>query len=375
MQGDVACAEGALFAGCSFYAGYPITPSTEIMEHLSVRLPQEGGIFIQMEDEIASISAVIGASWAGKKAMIATSGPGLSLMQENIGFSVMTETPLVIVNVMRGSPSTGQPTKASQSDILAVSAGSHGDYEIIALSPASVQEMFDFTVKAFNLAELYRTPTFVVCDEIVGHMREKILIPKPGDIFLVKRKRPEKKRLVYVYNNDDMVSPMPCFGEGYRVYITGLTHDKYGFPSSNPSVHHNLVKRLRNKILKNIDKIIEYEEIYLDDAEIAVIAYGIESRSALKAVRDARKLGIKVGMLRLKTIWPFPKKLINKVIEKVNIILVFEMNFGQIGRYIELFGHERAKVEYFSKLGGLPHTPSEILRKIKKYRRKYGTSS
>ncbi len=311
IQGNEACARGAIKAGCRFFAGYPITPSTEIAEDMAIFLPKEGGSFIQMEDEISALGAVIGAVWGGMKCMTATSGPGFSLMQEHIGYAAMTETPLVIVDVQRGSPSTAQPTMTSQSDMMQARWGSHGDYEIIALAPASVQECFDFTVEAFNLAEKYRVPVMVMSDETAGHMREKIVIPETVDI--IPRKMPEEGPETFLpYKAEpDGVSPMPPFGAGYKMHITGLTHDERGYPdASNPETHSKLVKRLCNKILKHRDELTQVKELYTEDADVIVVSYGAPSRSAITAVKKARDEGIKAGHVKLEIVWPFPDKVI-----------------------------------------------------------------
>jgi 2-oxoglutarate ferredoxin oxidoreductase subunit alpha len=367
-SGDIACAEGALVAGCRFFAGYPITPATEIAEHMARRLPQIGGVYIQMEDEIASIAAVIGASYAGVKAMTATSGPGFSLMQENIGLAVMTETPLVLVNVMRGGPSTGQPTMPGQQDVMQARWGSHGDYEIIALAPSSVQEMFDLTVEAFNLAETYRVPVFVLADEIVGHMWERITIPEVESIKIVNRKKPKVQpsdKFAQFQPDEDLVPPMAVFGEGYHFHATGLTHDERGYPrTESVEAQTKLVQRLCNKIRKNKAKIIQIENVTLEDAEVAVVAYGIEARAALSAVRKARAMGIKAGLLRLVTLWPFPEEQVAQVAKSVKAIVVPEMNCGQIVREVERAAKE-TPVTFLSKLGEEPHKPGEILDAIK----------
>jgi 2-oxoglutarate ferredoxin oxidoreductase subunit alpha len=367
MSGDLACAEGALAAGCRFFGGYPITPATEIAERMARRLPEIGGVYIQMEDEIGSIAAVIGASYAGKKAMTATSGPGFSLMQENIGLAVMTEAPLVIVDIMRGGPSTGQPTMPGQQDVMQAKWGSHGDYEIIALAPSSVQEMFDLTIECFNLAETYRVPVILLADEIIGHMWERVVIPPPEKITLVNRKKPKIPPDEYqpFKPNENLVPPMACFGEGYRFHATGLTHDEKGEPKTVSIEEQNkLVKRLCNKVRKNADKIIKVEESMLDDAEVAVIAYGIASRAALSAVRKARKAGIKAGLLRLITIWPFPEKLVAKIAKQAKAIVVPEMNCGQLVREVERAA-KTTPVRLISKLGEEPHRPTEIVEAIK----------
>lgn len=368
MNGDVACAEGAIAAGCRFFAGYPITPATEIAEHLSQRMPEFGGIYIQMEDEIASMAAVLGASYAGLKAMTATSGPGFSLMQENIGLAVMTETPCVIVDIMRGGPSTGQPTLPGQQDVMQARWGSHGDYATVALAPSSVQEMFDLTLEAFNLAETYRVPAMLLGDEIVAHMYEKLVIPPPDKLRIVNRKRPNVPREEYMpfKPDEDLVPPMACFGEGYHFHATGLTHDERGYPQTSSSeAQQRLVTRLCNKIRKNENKIIRVEETMLDDADVAVVAYGIVARSALSAVRKAREKGIKAGLLRLITLWPFPEKRVAQLAEQTKAIVVPEMNCGQMVLEVERKAKE-TPVAFLSKLGEEPHTPLEILEEIRR---------
>ncbi|MCW3985783.1 MAG: 2-oxoacid:acceptor oxidoreductase subunit alpha [Candidatus Bathyarchaeota archaeon] len=368
MSGDLACAEGAIAAGCRFFGGYPITPATEIAERMARRMPEIGGVYIQMEDEIGSIAAIIGASYAGKKAMTATSGPGFSLMQENIGLAVMTEAPLVIVDIMRGGPSTGQPTMPGQQDMMQAKWGSHGDYEIIALAPASVQEMFDLTIECFNLAETYRVPVMLLADEIIGHMWERVKIPPPEEIVLVSRKKPKVPPNEYHPFKPDgnLVPPMACFGEGYRFHATGLTHDEKGAPKTvSIEEQTKLVKRLCDKIRKNAGKIIKAEEVMLEDAEVAVIAYGITSRAALSAVRKARKEGIKAGLLRLITIWPFPEELVAGIAKQVNVIIVPEMNYGQLVREVERMA-KTTPVFLFSKLGEEPHRPSEIIEAMRR---------
>jgi len=368
LNGDVACAEGAIAAGCRFFAGYPITPATEIAEHLSQRMPEFGGIYVQMEDEIASMAAIIGASYTGLKAMTATSGPGFSLMQENIGLAVMTETPCVVVDIMRGGPSTGQPTLPGQQDVMQAKWGSHGDYGIIALSPCSVQEMFDITIEAFNLSEIYRVPTLLMGDEIVAHMWERVVIPPPEKIRTVNRKKPNVSAEEYkpFMPDDDLVPPMACFGEGYRFHATGLTHNELGYPQTSSSeVQAKLVRRLCEKINKNADKIIKVEEIMLDDADIVVVAYGIVARAALSAVRKAREAGIKAGLLRLITLWPFAEKYVAKVAKQAKAIVVPEMNCGQLVREVERVAKE-TPVTFLSKLGEDPHTPKEILEAVRR---------
>ena len=368
MSGDIACAEGAVAAGCRFFGGYPITPATEISERMSRRLVEVKGVYIQMEDEIGSIAAVIGASYAGKKAMTATSGPGFSLMQENIGLAVMTEAPLVIVNIMRGGPSTGQPTMPGQQDIMQAKWGSHGDYEIIALTPSSVQEMFNLTIECFNLAEVYRVPTMLLADEIIGHMWERVKIPSPEDIITIDRKKPHVAPGEYKPFKPDknLVPPMACFGEGYRFHATGLTHDENGLPSTvSIKVQTELVQRLCEKIRRNAADITRVEKTMIDDAEVVVIAYGITSRAALSAIRKARKSGLKAGLLRLITVWPFPEKLVASIARKVKAIIVPEMNYGQLVREVERVA-KATPVTLLSKLGGEPHRPMEIVEAIRK---------
>jgi 2-oxoglutarate ferredoxin oxidoreductase subunit alpha len=365
IQGNEACARGGIKAGCRFFAGYPITPSTEIAEDMAVFLPREGGTFVQMEDEIAALGAVIGAVGTGMKAMTATSGPGFSLMQEHIGYAVMTETPLVIINMQRGSPSTGQPTMASQSDMMQARWGSHGDYEVIALSPSSVQECFDFTVEAFNLAEKYRVPVMVMSDEIVGHMREKISIPE--QVNITARKMPAQKPGEFLpYQADaDGTSPMPAFGDGYKMHITGLTHDERGYPdASSPQAHSKLVKRLCDKILHHTDEISRIQKENVDDAEVVVISYGAPSRSALKAVRTAREQNIKAGFIKMDVVWPFPEKIIQESVEGAKRVIVVEMNLGQIFYEVQRI-LPGIKVELAPKIGGEMHLPEEILDRIK----------
>jgi 2-oxoglutarate ferredoxin oxidoreductase subunit alpha len=365
-MGDIACAEGALSAGCRYLGGYPITPATEIAEWMARRLPEVGGAYVQYEDEIASITSVIGASWAGVKSMTATSGPGVSLMLEAIGLAVMTETPLVLVNIMRGGPSTGQPTRGQQGDVMQAKWGSHGDYQIIALTPASVQEMFDQTVQAFNLSEKYRTPVFVLADETVGHMRERLVIPDEKDLKLEYRKTPTVNPDDYLpfKPDEDLVPPMATFGSKYQFYATGLTHDERGYPSDKEDVQIELVTRLQNKILHNSDKIIDVEKVELDDAKIGVIAYGTPSRSAKRAIKDAREEGIKAGLLRLKTVWPFPEKQVMELASEVDHIIVAEQNLGQVYHMVRAAAAP-TPVHLMSKPAGMPQLPHEILDKLR----------
>jgi 2-oxoglutarate ferredoxin oxidoreductase subunit alpha len=364
IQGNEACARGAIKAGCRFFAGYPITPSTEIAEDLAVFLPKVGGTFIQMEDEIADLGAVIGAVWGGVKGMTATSGPGFSLMQEHIGYAAMTETPLVIVNMQRGSPSTGQPTMSSQSDMMQARWGSHGDYEIIAMAPASVQECFDFTIRAFNLSETYRVPVMIMADEIVGHMREKITIPEKTEI--ITRKLPAKDIQTFLpYQAEPAgTSSMPAFGDGYKLQITGLTHDERGYPdTNNPKTHSKLVNRLCNKILSNTTEIASVKTMLTEDADILIVSYGAPSRSVITAVKQAREKGIKAGYIKLETVWPFPEEKLLDAAKNVHNVLVVEMNLGQIYHEVQrvLRNHE---VKLLPKIGGEMHKPNEILKEI-----------
>ncbi|WP_407453343.1 2-oxoacid:acceptor oxidoreductase subunit alpha [Methanobrevibacter sp.] len=360
IQGNEACAKGAIAAGCRFFAGYPITPSTEVAETLARELPKVGGSFVQMEDEIASAGAIIGASWGGTKSMTATSGPGISLMQENIGYAFMTETPMVIVDVQRGSPSTAQPTMASQSDMMQARWGSHGDYEPIALSPSSVQEFFDFTVKAFNLAEQFRVPVFVMADEVIGHMREKIIIE--DNIEIVARKRPEKIDGYLPFENiENGTSPMPAFGDGFNIHVTGLTHDERGYPdTNNPETHHNFVQRICDKVLNNKDKICSVRSENCEDADIVILSYGAPVRSVVEAVNRTDK---KVGYIKIDTPWPFPDEQIKELIANASDVLVVEMNLGQMYYEIDRVVKDK-NVHLMGVIGGLLPTPDEILEKI-----------
>jgi len=335
FSGNEAAAEGAIAAGCRFYAGYPITPSSEIMERMALRLREVGGVFIQMEDEIASISAVIGASWAGAKAMTATSGPGFSLMQESIGYAAFTETPCVIIDVQRAGPCTGQATRVGSSDIMQAKWGSHGDYQVIALSPWSVQEMYELTLRSFNLSERYRVPTLVMADEAVGHLRENLSIRTKVEGWDRKKKRGGSP---FGTEEQGGVPPMPAFGEGERLLVTGSTHDAFGFrKTDDPEVHAKLVERINQKILKNRSKMIETEDYFLEDSEKAVMAYGFTARTSLYAVNHLRKEGMKIGMLRLKTLWPFPEEAVTALGKRVKKVIVPEMNLGQVAGEVKKF--------------------------------------
>ncbi len=367
MDGDYALAEGALAAGCRFFAGYPITPSTETAERFAERIPTVGGVFIQMEDEIASIAALIGAVWGGKKAMTVTSGPGFSLMMENIGLACMMETPLVIANVQRGGPSTGLPTLTGQQDMMQVKWGSHGDYEIIALSPDSPQECFDLTIEAFNLSELFRVPTFVMTDECVGHMHEKVVIPPAEKIKVVGRKwydGPKEDYQPYL-PQPDHVPYMVKAGDGYRFHSTGLTHDQRGYPAINAKWQDVCVNHLKDKIKKNVDKIIKIEEVETDSADVIVISYGITSRVAVKAIQEARKEGLKVGSIRLITTWPFPEKRIKNLARKVKAFVVPEINYGQMVLEVERCAAGQTKVVGVPHCGGWVHDPADIFKAIR----------
>jgi len=368
LQGNDAIVEGAILAGCRFFAGYPITPSSEIMESMAARLPLIGGVFVQMEDELGSIAAAIGASLTGVKAMTATSGPGFSLMQENIGLAIMCEVPVVIVNVMRGGPSTGLPTKASQADIMQARWGHHGDGEIIALAPWSVQECLDLTIKAFNLAEEYRTPVIVLSDAILAHLREVVRVPDPEEIVIVERKRPEvpPEEFLPFKADESLVPPMATLGKGYKIHYTGLSHDERGYPTDDPENYKKLIERITAKIRNNVKKIASWDMKYIEDAEMILISYGSSARAVLQACINARKQGHKVGFLRLITIWPFPEELIKKISENISKILVLEQNTGQVLHLVKETIGNRAKIYFYSKLGGEPFTPHEILEQIRR---------
>ena len=367
INGDVACAEGAISAGCRFFAGYPITPATEIAERMSLRLPRMDGIFIQMEDEIASISAVLGASWAGVKAMTSTSGPGFSLMMENIGLGAMLETPCVVVDIQRAGPSTGLPTLVGQQDIMQARWGSHGSYEIIALAPSSPQHMFDLTIEAFNLSERYRVPVLIMSDEVVGHMSEKVVIPRVDRSSLFERRRPDSGPDDYLpYKaGDDLVPPMAIAGEGYHFHVTGLTHDERGYPVMTADAQDKLVRRLVGKIRLNKNDIIKYREIQLEDADIVVCAYGITARIAQFAVETARSEGIRAGLLQLITIWPFAEDRIRELSLQANAFIVPEINAGQIVFEVERCAGDRAQAILVPHMGGNVHSPESILKAIR----------
>ena len=368
MSGDVACAEGALCAGCRFFAGYPITPATEIAERMSWRMPQIGGFYIQMEDEIASMNAVLGASWGGVRAMTATSGPGFSLMMENLGLGIMTETPCVLVNVQRGGPSTGLPTLVGQGDMMQARWGAHGVYEIIALAPTSPQEFFDLTIKAFNLAERFRTPVLVMADEVVGHMTERVVIRPWEEIPYFPRREPRVPPEEYqpYRPDDDLVPPMANAGDGYHIHVTGLTHDERGYPATDESTQDRLVRRLVEKIRRNRGEIIMLEESEVEGAEVVVCSYGISARVALRAVELAKKEGIPTGILKMLTVWPFPEERISQIAERVKAFVVPEINYGQIALEVERCACGKAEVIPVTHMGGGLHKPEEILAAIRR---------
>ena len=367
VQGNEACAEGAIYAGMRFYAGYPITPSTEIAEILAKRLPQVGGKFIQMEDEIAGMAAVVGASLTGVKSMTATSGPGFSLKQENIGYACMTEVPCVIVNVQRLGPSTGVATAPAQGDVMQARWGTHGDHPIIVLTPSSVKEAFQLTVRAFNLSEKYRVPVILLMDEVVGHMREKVLLPEAEELPIFNRKKPVCNREdYYPFRADhDQVPAMALFGDGYRYHVTGLFHDENGFATEKAEVIDRQANRLRDKIYHNLEDIITYEYEGTEDAKLVVVAYGGTARSVARAVKLARQEGLKVGVLRLQTLWPFPERAIKKLTELGKNLLVTEMNFGQILLEVERAAKGNCKVNSCLQVNGELLKPETILNKIR----------
>ncbi len=367
MDGDHALAEGALAAGCRFFAGYPITPSTETAERFAERCPEVGGLFIQMEDEIASITANVGAVWGGQKVMTVTSGPGFSLMMETIGLACMMETPMVLADVQRTGPSTGLPTLTAQQDMMQARWGSHGDYRIIALVPDSPQECFDLAVEAFNLSEIYRVPVFIMTDETVGHMHEKVVIPPAEELKIVERnwyEGPKEDYRPYEFSGKT-VAPMVKAGDGYRFHTTGLTHDERGYPTLTPEMNKKVVTHLIEKIESNADKIIRVEESGLEGADVVVVSYGISSRIAIRAVQQARKAGLKVGFLRLITVWPFCEKKIRELASKVKAIVVPELNWGQIVLEVERCAAGQCKVISVNSCGGAVHDPDEILAAIK----------
>jgi 2-oxoglutarate/2-oxoacid ferredoxin oxidoreductase subunit alpha len=367
LDGNYATAEGALAAGCRFFAGYPITPSTEIAERVARRFPLLGGVFIQMEDELASMNAILGASWGGVKSMSCTSGPGFSLMMENFGLGMMLETPCVLVNVQRGGPSTGLPTLPGQADMMQARWGSHGDYEVIALAPDSPQESFELAIHAFNLSEKYRMPVLIMTDECVGHMTEKVVIPSADQIELIERRYTEKKpgeAWPFEWNGNG-VAPMLPVGEGYRFHITGLTHDYRGYPVINAEAHDTNVRKIIEKVKRNVDDIIWLEEDGVDGAEVIVMAYGISSRVMQPAIAKARKEGIKVGQIKMVTVWPFPEKRVRELAGKVKALMMVEMNFGQVFLEMDRCAAGKCRTLLAGHAGGTVHKPEDIYKVIK----------
>jgi 2-oxoglutarate ferredoxin oxidoreductase subunit alpha len=367
LQGNEAAAHGALYAGCNFFAGYPITPSTEVSEVLSAELPKTGGKFLQMEDEIAAMAAILGASLAGAKVLTSTSGPGLSLKQELIGYGCIAEIPCVIYNVMRGGPSTGMPTGPSQSDVMCAKWGTHGDHPAICLTPASVQETYEEIIRAFNLAEKYRTPVMVMPDEIIAHMRERIVFPEPGELEVVPRKSPTVPPEQYKPYDTSFgdVPPLASFGSGYKFHVTGLNKMQDGFPTTKAEIVQAEEERQIRKVDANIDDIVTFEEYLLDDADVVVVAYGSTSRSARYAVNVAREQGIKAGMFRIKTFWPFPDKQIKALAGKVKGIVIPEMNLGMCSLELERCAQGKVPVLGIFRVDGEPINPDQILAKIK----------
>jgi 2-oxoglutarate ferredoxin oxidoreductase subunit alpha len=368
IQGNEACVEGALYAGIDFFAGYPITPSTEIAEHLSQRLPERGGKFIQMEDEIASMCAIIGASLTGHKVMTATSGPGFSLKQEAIGYACMTEIPCVIANVQRGGPSTGNPTHVSQGDINQARWGTHGDHAIIALTASNHQDVFQMTVDAFNLAETYRTPVILLFDEVIGHMREKLVIPAKGELEIVERLHTSVPRDVdyhpYLPREDGRL-PMSDFGGEHRYNVTGLFHDMWGFPSNNPRIVNELLRHLMDKIENNVHTITRYKEHFLDDADYIFVSYGSSARSAIHLARERRYKGEKIGVLELQSLWPFPVEMVREKCAGAKAVLVVEMNMGQVLAQVKAAVDHPERVFLANRIDGELITPANIKRLLR----------
>ena len=355
VQGNEACVEGGLYAGLDFFAGYPITPSTEIAEHLSVKLPQTGGKFIQMEDEIASMAAIIGASLTGYKTMTATSGPGFSLKQEALGFAIMAEIPCVVVNVQRGGPSTGNPTHVSQGDVQQARWGTHGDHSIVAMTASTIQDVFEMTIEAYNISETYRTPVVLLLDEVVGHMREKLVIPKKDAIPIIDRLRTSVQPGVDYhpyFPREDGRLPMSDFGDKHRYNVTGLFHDMWGFPTGKPEEIHKLMRHLVDKIESYANKICKYKMFYLDDAETVLISYGASARTALEVVHYSRKRGRKVGLLELQTIWPFPKAIVREICDKAGKVIVVEMNMGQVFQEVKASADDHNKIFLCNRYDG-----------------------
>lgn len=361
VQGNEACARGAIAAGCRFYGGYPITPSSEIAEHMVRMLPEVGGVFVQMEDEIASLASVIGASLAGSKAMTASSGPGFTLMQEHLGFAAMAEVPCVVVDVMRGGPSTGLPTSPSQGDVMQARWGTHGDHPAIVLAPSSVGEVFDLTVRAFNLAERFRTPVIVIYDEIIGHTRESVTLPESVEI--VDRVRPNGDADTFwpKVAPPDGVPPLPAFGDGYRFHVTGLAHDERGFPTTDADLAGALLTRLHRKVEVHVDDIVVVEDFMMDDADVAIFAYGIVARSAREAVLRARDRGVKAGLIRPVTLWPFPHRQVAVAAKHLDTMIVAEMNLGQLIGEVERAAAGDAEIIGHLRADGEPIIPTDLL--------------
>jgi 2-oxoglutarate ferredoxin oxidoreductase subunit alpha len=368
LDGDFACGEGAMAAGCRFVAGYPITPSTEVVERICRRFPTIGGTFIQMEDELASMAAVVGASWTGTKSMTVTSGPGFSLMMENIGLAAMMETPCVVVNVQRAGPSTGLPTMVGQGDIMQARWGSHGDYEVIAMSPQSPQEAFDLTIDAFNLSERYRVPVMFLMDECVGHMTERVVIPQAEEIDIVPRRLTKKQPDEFqpYQSNGGQIPDFARAGDGYRFHTTGLTHDERGYPVMSTDCQDECVRRLLEKITDNSDEIVNFEEDSLEGAEVVVVSYGITARVARLAIDMAREKGVQVGSIRLIVIWPFAEKRIRELAEKVGALVVPEINYGQLVLEVERCAGGKCDVWPVPHGGGGVHDPADIAKIIMK---------
>ncbi len=365
VQGNEACVEAALYAGLNFFAGYPITPSSEIAELLSGRLPASGGKFIQMEDEIASMCAIIGASLTGNKVMTATSGPGFSLMQEALGYAIMTEIPCVIVNVMRGGPSTGIPTHGSQGDINQARWGTHGDHSILALTASNHQDVFEMTVTAFNMAETYRTPVILLFDEIVGHMRERLVIPEFGELPLVERLRTSVNEGIdyhpYLPREDGRL-PMSDFGGVHRYNVTGLYHDMWGFPSTEPRVVHELIRHLVDKLENRVNRLAHYKEYFLEDAEYVLVSYGSAARSALHVVKERRLRGERLGLLELQTLWPFPKEVVHEKCAGAKAVIVVELNMGQVLQLVKMAVGDPEQVFLANRIDGVFITPIDIMK-------------
>ena len=367
LDGNHATAEGAIAAGCKFFAGYPITPSTEIAERVSRRFPLLGGLFIQMEDELASMAAILGASWGGAKSMSCTSGPGFSLMMENFGLGIMLETPCVLVNVQRGGPSTGLPTLPGQADMMQARWGSHGDYEVIALAPDSPQESFELAIHAFNLSEKYRMPILIMTDECVGHMTEKVVIPPAEEIELIERRytdKPPGKAWPFELT-ENLISPMLPLGQGYKFHITGLTHNEKGYPAIDAETQEKNVRRLIDKVNKHADEIIWLEEKDVDDADVVVMAYGISARVMQPAIAKARKEGIKVGQIKMVTVWPFPEKRVRELAGKVKALIMVEMNYGQVFLEMDRCAAGKCRTYLAGHAGGTVHNPEVIYNLIK----------